>query len=382
MSQETLRMSQKERDRLLVMHQVEEGAMSLLEAAERLEVCYRQMRRIAKRFLESGEAGLVHRSRDRVSNRRLDEDFRREALRLFEAHYKDYGPTLASETLGEEHGIFVHAETLRRWLHVAHLGVIRTGHRRNRKARARRACRGEMVQMDGSFHDWFEGRGNPCNLMVAVDDATGRLLCAFSEQETLASAYALLRQWIERLGVPQALYVDRRSMYVAGREPTAQEKRAGTGALTDFGRACNELGIGLILAHSPQAKGRVERMNGTLQDRLVKALRRKGIGSIAEANAFLPKFIESFNDRFCVEPASAVDRHRKRPARSVLNEVLCRQEERTVQNDWTISYEGRAYQINDGTCRPRQKVTVRRRHDDSMTILHEGRRVRFREAAT
>jgi len=375
-------MSQKERNRLLVMHQIKEGVLSVIEAGERLGVSYRQARRIAKRFGQWGEAGLVHGSRDRVSNRRLDEDFKREVLRLFEAHYSDYGPTLASETLADEHKIFVHAETLRRWLHRARLGVVRTGHRRNRKARARRACFGELVQMDGSFHDWFEGRGKPCNLMVAVDDATGRMLCLFSEQETLDSAYVLLRQWIERWGVGEALYVDRRSTYVAEREPTVREKRAGTGALTDFGRACHALGIRLILANSPQAKGRVERRNGLLQDRLVKAMRRKGICSISEANAFVPEFIESLNRRFSLEPTSAVDRHRKRPTRKVLNEVLCRQEERTLQNDWTISYEGTAYQIDDGSCRPRQKVTVRRRHDDSLAILHEGRRVRFREAAT
>lgn len=381
MSQETLRMSQKERNRLLVMHQIQEGVLNIVEAAERMGVSYRQARRIAKRFEKSGEAGLVHGSRDRISNRRLDADLKREALHLFETHYSDYGATLASETLADEHQILVHAETLRRWLRAAHLGVAR-GNRRSRKARARRECFGEMVQMDGSFHDWFEGRGPKCNLMVAVDDATGRILCLFSEQETLAAAYALVRQWIERRGVPQTLYVDRRSTYVAQREPTVAEKRAGTGALTDFGLACSLLGIGVILAHSAEAKGRVERMNRTLQDRLVKAMRRKGIGSIAEANAFVPEFLESFNRRFCVEPASALDRHRKRPSRSLLNEVLCRQEERTLQKDWTISYEGRGYQIDDRLCKPRQKVTVRRRHDDSLAILHEGRRLRFREAAT
>lgn len=372
-------MSAKERHRLLVMEQVRQGVVTIAEACERLGVCYRQARRIAKRFREQGEAGLAHRSRDRASNRRLGAGLRQEALALYQANYADYGPTLASEVLAEEHGVGVHAETLRRWLRAKGRTFSAKEAREHRRRRARRPCYGELVQMDGSDHDWFEGRGARCVLMVAVDDATGRLLCRFSEEETLASAYGLLRQWIERRGVPEALYVDRRSMYVASREPTAEEKRAGTGALTDFGRACAALGIEIILARSPQAKGRVERMNGVLQDRLVKALRRKGIGGIAEANAFLPSFLAEFERRFSLAPASAVDRHGKRPSKSALNELLCREEDRQIQNDWTITYEGAFYQIEEKSCRPRQKVTVRRRHDGSLAVLHEGRRVRFRE---
>lgn len=375
-------MSQKERNRLSVMDQVKEGVITVKEAAEGMELSYRQARRIAKRFLNSGDAGLVHRSRGRVSNHCLDTDLKKTALRLFKEHYKDYGPTLASEVMAEEHGVMVHAETLRRWLHAAHFIIARTRHRKHRRQRQRRASRGEMVQMDGSPHDWFEGRGESCNLMVAQDDATNYTMGHFSKQETLESAYEMTRQWITRMGVPESIYVDGRGMYFADRDPTVEEKRAGTGALTDFGRACLSLGIRLIRAYSPQAKGRVERCNGVLQDRLVKALRRKGISTIEEANAFLPAFFKGFNKRFERPPACEVDRHRKRPCARILNEILCRQEQRTVQNDWTISYEGKTYQIQDNTCRPRNKVTVRCRYDGSMAILRNEQPLRFRLAPT
>jgi transposase InsO family protein len=284
--------------------------------------------------------------------------------------------------LAEEHGVVVQPETLRRWLHAANAIVARTVHRRHRRQRQRRASRGEMVQMDGSFHDWLEGRGEPCNLMVAQDDATNYALGLFSKHETLESAYEMTHRWIMHKGVPESMYVDGRGMYFSDREPTAEEKRAGTGALTDFGRACLTLGIRLIRAYSPQAKGRVERCNGVLQDRLVKALRRKGINTMEEANAFLPTFFKDFNKRFARPPACAVDRHRKRPPKRLLNEILCRQEERTVQNDWTISYEGRTYQIQDNACGPRNKVMVRLRYDGTMAILRDEQPLRFRMAAT
>jgi transposase len=364
------------------MYRIEEGAITIKQAAELLEVSYRQARRIAKRFRAEGDAGLVHRSRERVSNRRLSPDLKSKVLQLFAKQFSDYGPTLASEVMAEECGVVVHAETLRRWLHAANAAIARTAHRKHRRKRQRRPSRGEMVQMDGSSHDWFEGRGEPCNLMVAEDDATNYTRGHFSKQETLESAYEMTRQWIVEKGVPESLYVDGKNMYVVDREPTPEEKKAGTGALTDFGRACVTLGIRLIVAHSPQAKGRVERYNGVLQDRLVKALRRKGIGTIDEANAFLPAFFKDFNKRFARPPACEVDRHRKRPSNRILNEVLCRQEERTLQNDWTISYEGRIYQIQDKDCRPRNKVMVRLRYDGTMAILREGRHVRFRLAAT
>lgn len=377
MTQETLKMSDKERDRLVVMREVQAGILSLAEGAELMNVTYRHARRLLARYESAGDMGLVHASRGRVSNRRLAPAFQEEVLRVYREHLMGYGPTLASEVLAEDFDVKVCAETLRRWLHAACLFVPRTLARRHRRRRARRDSFGEMVQLDGSFHNWFAGRGPDCNLMVAVDDATGRTHCHFSEQETLESAYEMVRQWNDLCGIPNALYVDRRNIYVASREPVDWEKRLGTGAQTDFGHACRALGIRLILANSPEAKGRVERMNGVLQDRLVKALTRRGISTISAANAYLPAFLADFNARFAREPASRVDRHGRSVEASVLNEVLCRQFERTVQRDWTVMVGKRIYQIQSRDCLPRQRVMVRQHLDASISIVRDSARLSF-----
>jgi len=376
-------MSRKERGRLVVVEQVRAGGLTLVEGAERMGLSYRQAKRVWKRFREEGHSGLIHASRGRVSNRRLPGILKEEALALFKRHYDDYGPTLASEVLEEEHGVRVHPETLRRWLHGACLIVPRTRLRQHRRRRERRRCFGELVQLDGSHHAWFEERDEPCCLMVAVDDATGRTLCRMSREETARAALELLAQWIERHGVPAALYVDRKNIYRSDREATAEEKRAGTGALTDFGRACWRLGIELIFARSPEAKGRVERKNGVLQDRLVKELRRRGASTIDATNPLLGDFTDRLDKRFARAPASPVDRHRHSPGRRVLREILCWEEQRSVARDATISYGGDIYQILGGSHGPRsrERVTVRRRLDGSLALLHGERFLRFRRAA-
>ena len=376
-------MSRKERRRLVVMEQVKAGGLTLVEGAERMGLSYRQAKRVWKRFREQGHWGLVHASRGRVSNRRLPGTLKEEALALFTRHYDDYGPTLASEVLEEEHGVKVHPETLRRWLHGACLIVPRTRLRQHRRRRERRPCFGELVQLDGSHHAWFEERGEPCCLMVAVDDATGRTLCRMSREETARAALELLEHWIERHGVPAALYVDRKNIYRSDREVTTEEKRTGTGALTDFGRACWRLGIELIFARSPEAKGRVERKNGVLQDRLVKELRRRGLSAIGETNAVLDDFTSRLDKRFARAPASAIDRHRRSPGRRILRETLCWEEQRSVGRDATVSYGGDVYQILDGRHgpRPKERVTVRRRLDDTLALVHGERLLRFRRAA-
>ncbi len=384
MIEETLNMSRKERKRLVVMEQVQAGGLTLVEGAERMGLSYRQAKRVWKRFREQGHSGLIHASRGRIGNRRLDQALKQQALALFDENYSDYGPTLASEVLEEEHNVKVHPETLRRWLHGAHLITSRTRPRRNRLRRPRRRCFGELVQIDGSHHAWLEERGETCCLMVAVDDATGRTLCRMSPQETGRAAFELLRQWIERHGVPAAVYVDRKNIYQTDREPSAEEKRAGTGALTDFGRACWQLDIEVICAHSPEAKGRVERKNGVLQDRLVKKLRRCQSSTIDEANAMLEDFTRDLDKKQARAPASPVDRHRRSPGRRLLREILCWEQQRSVQRDATISYEGDVYQILEGTRgpRPKQRVTVRRRLDGTLAILHDGRFLRYRTAAS
>ena len=292
-------MSQKERERIPVMKAIGKGELKLVKAAELLGVSYRQTRRIWRRYLADGDAGLVHRTRGKPGPRRKATAFREEVLGFIRDRYPDFGPTLAAEYLADEHGLEVDHETLRRWLNAE--GLRKPKHRRqtHRARRERRPCLGQMVQLDGSHHDWFEGRAEQCCLMVMVDDATNRTLARFSPKETTRACYDIFEQWAEQSGLPRSIYADRHSIYLTQREPTVAEQLAGKEPKTQFGRAMERLSVDLIAAQSPQAKGRVERMNGTLQDRLVKAMRLKGISDIEQANDYLAKtYLPDFNQRF------------------------------------------------------------------------------------
>ena len=301
-------------------------------------------------------------------------------------HSNEFRPdgiqTCTPEKLAERDGVEVHRETLRRWLIAACLWPGRTAHRRHRRRRQRRGHFGELVQLDGSHHAWFESRGAPACLMVMVDDATGRTEALLAEGETLAAAFGVLGRWIERHGVPEALYTDRKNIYVSDREPTAEEKRLGTGALTDFGRACWRLGIRQIVAHSAQAKGRVERKNGVFQDRLVKELRLREIDAIEPANAILGDFTDELNVRFARAASAEANRHRALPVGGSLADILCVERQRVVQNDWTFTLGARIFQIlpQAEAPRARQRVCVRRRMDGTIQCLHEGRELQIEEA--
>jgi hypothetical protein len=252
---------------------------------------------------------------------------------------------------------------------------------KHRKRRERKPHFGEMVQMDGSHHDWFTGRGAKCCLMVMVDDATGHTMALMSEEETTEAAMRLLRLWIEAHGIPVALYTDRKNVYITDKEPTLEEELSGQEPLSVFGKACKKIGIRIIPAYSPQAKGRVERKNGVFQDRLVKELSLKGIRDIAGANEELPAFVATLNDKFSVSPASPEDYHRVLQAQDKLDDILCWEETRTLNNDWTVRYENRWYQIPAQSSLPpvRSKVTMRKRLDGSLQILYRGREVTFEE---
>jgi hypothetical protein len=326
---------------------------------------------------------LIHASRDRISNRRIDPAFHQRVLALYRERYSDFGPTLASEKMAEREGVVVHHETLRRWLIQAHLWSGRTAWRKHRRRREPRRHFGELVQLDGSHHAWFEDRASEACLMVMVDDATGRTEALMAGAETGQAAFEMLRKWIERHGVPAALYTDRKNIYVTDREPTAEEKRQGTGALTDFARACHRLGIEIIPANSPQAKGRVERKNGVFQDRLVKELRLRGIDIISGANAILDGFCEDLNARFAHLPLEEANYHHALPPGLRLADVLCFEQTRRVQNDWTFNLSGRVFQIPAQPQAPpaRSRVTIRRRLDGTLICLYQGRAVRIEEAA-
>jgi hypothetical protein len=359
---ETISMSNAERKRLEVFSRVKLGILTLNQASEMLGLSYRQTKRIWSRYGVSGDAGLVHRSRGRASNRQPVATRKSQILALVREQYGDYGPTLAAECLAKEHALSVPVTTLRRWLSQAGLWERRRKRKLHRRRRPRREQHGELLQMDGSHHDWFEGRRGWAVLMVLIDDATGTVNAYFFENESWHSAAESLRRYIGQRGLPQALYVDRHGIYRAERDPTPEELLANQVPETQFGRALRELGVRLILARSPQAKGRVERMNGTLQDRLVKALRRAGIGDLARANEFLvDTFLPEFNQQFTVPATQPTDGHQPLPSTTDLSRVLSIQEERTVQNDWTVRWQNGFLQLlraTAGDLQPGQRVTV------------------------
>src|SRR5215471_9967734 len=262
--EEHLTMSQKERTRMGVMQRIKAQGLCWVAASDVVVVGSRRRKRVWRRYQDQGDKGLVHRSRGRRSNRAKSDDFKKRILARYEARYKGFGPTLASEHLSQDDGLEVDHETLRRWLIGQQEWTVQRRRQKHRQWRERKPCRGQLVQMDGSQHDWFEGRRERAVLMVMVDDASNRTYARFSQEETTRAAYEVFEAYVRRYGLPQALYVDRDSIYETTREPSVEEELRAEQPLTQFGRAMKQLGVELVLAYSPQAKGRVERRNGVL----------------------------------------------------------------------------------------------------------------------
>lgn len=374
-------MSRNERERLTVMAGVAAAELTLVQAAELMGVCYRQGRRIWKRYQADGDAGLVHRLRGKPSARRKPPELRERVLaRYAEERYADFGPTLMAEQLLKENLVVDH-ETLRRWRLAEGQHTVRRRKQKHRQWRERKPSFGAMVQLDGSHHDWFEGRGPKCVLMVMVDDATSRMRARFFAQETTRASYEVLEGWVRKHGLPGSLYVDRDSIYRCEGGASIADQLAGKQPQTQFGRAMETLGVELILANSPQAKGRVERMNGVLQDRLVKEMRLAGISDRERANRFLDgKYLQAFNRQFAREPTSPVDLHRA--VSRNLSEVLSWEEERVVQGDWTVACAGKRYQLDrqhEGLSLVRRKVIVRTLRNGKVQLVYRERKLKWRE---
>lgn len=365
-------MSRKERLKLSVFGRLKDKELSRREAAEALGLSLRQVHRAYRRFLTDGDKGLVHRSRGKPSPRLVDATERERALALYRSTYRTYGPTLLAERLGPDHGIWVSHDTARRWLREAGLLERARRGRRSRSRRVRKERFGQMLQMDGSHHRWFDGRGPKSCLMVIVDDATGRMLGRFYASEALAGAMDAFGRWCRSFGVPRSLYVDRAGIYRCDRDPTVEELKSKRAPATQFGRAMKELDVRLILARSPQAKGRVERANGTLQDRLVKELRLAGVSSIEEANQWLDasEFFRKLSEKFAVEPTDPADAHR--PLVSDLAQVLCVKERRSVSNDGCVQWSGQTLQLS-GHRGGLKVVEVWEQADGSLSILDGGK---------
>jgi len=378
-------MSARELVRVEVLGRVKAGSLRLVAAATLLGLSYRQAKRLWRSFQRGGAKALRHRQVGRESNRGTPAKTRQRVLALIRQKYSGdeatrFGPTLVAEHLASEDGLTVDHETLRRWMLAAGLWSRQRTRAPYRQRRERKAHFGELVQLDGSFHRWYEARGDQRCLITMVDDATSRSEGRFSEEETIWAAAAILRRWIEQHGVPLALYTDWKNVYV--RAATEAERAAGLVPLTQFGRMCAALQIQIIPASSPQAKGRVERNHGTHQDRLVKKLRRLAIATDGPANAFLETtYWPQHNARFPQTPASPEDFHRRSPSATALNRIFRLEETRTVGQDWVVRYHNRALQLarQSGYAPARSTVTVCEWPDGRLAIEYRGRAMQWRE---
>lgn len=366
-------LSGKERDRLKVLHEVQRGHLTQGEAAGELGMSDREVRRLLARIAAEGDRGVVHRLRGKASNRRLPESLRRRALKLVKAKYRDFGPTLACEYLAQQDAVEVSKETLRQWLVAAGL---RRGRRRRVEEvhvwRKRRSCRGELVQWDTSVHDWLEGRGPRLYLVAMIDDATSHAYGHFVGADSTEENLRVLWGYLERWGRPVEFYTDKSSLFTVNRPAVEAADEVVKQEWTQIGRALRELGIGWIAAHSPQAKGRIERFFGTAQDRLVKGLRLATADTLQAAQTYLEeKYLPQWNQTFTVLPAGSSDAHRPLRAEHELAAILSLVEERRVTSDYTIRYQGKIYQIARGDIRPGLRgggVRVEQRLDGTMAV--------------
>jgi transposase len=372
-----LKMSAKELSRLEVMQRLKEKRLRQSEAAEMLKLGVRQVKRLLRAYRNSGAPGLVSQRRGQASHNQLDEKVKRNVLNLLQGKYRGFGPTLACEKLVEVEKLSISDETVRQIMIAEGLWKARkTAKPVVHQMRERRACFGELIQIDGSPHAWFEERGPACTLLVLIDDATGKLLgLLFVDQESFHNYARLVQPYLERCGKPVAFYSDKHGVFRVN-----QSSRQAGEAQTQFGRALHELDIEILCANSPQAKGRIERVNQTLQDRLVKEMRLRHFSTLEQGNTYLPDFINDFNDRFAVSPRSSSDTHRPLTQLENLQHIFTWQEPRLLSKNLTLQFKKVVYQIQ--TSHPsyalrNAQVTVCEDAHASVTILYQSRELPF-----
>jgi transposase len=370
-------MSQKESNRLYVIRQTLDKAITQHQAAEILGVTDRQIRRIVRRVRLEGTAGICHRSRGKRAHNRITDAIRDKAIAICRDTYKKFGPTHASEKLVTKHGIKVCAETLRGWFQEEQIPYKSRRKRPHRQWRERKAHRGEMLQMDGSHHDWFEGRGPWCVLMGYVDDATGTVYARFYAYEGTLPAMDGFKRYIRLYGLPQSVYLDRHSTYKVKPKQTIEEELNDIQPMSHFEKSLAALAVRVIHAYSPQAKGRVERIFGTFQDRVVKEMRLAGVRDIAEGNTFLDWYLPEHNRKYAKEAAQEADFHRPVVDKRALDRILSIKTDRSLRNDFTIAHNKKLYQIKSNI--HTKKVIVEERTDGTMRILHNGQKLRYQE---
>ncbi len=368
-----------DRKRLHVIRKVLEGEIKQRKGAELLGLSVRQIRRLMRGVCSRGDVAIIHKLRGRPSNRRMDEEVQEKVLDLYVKKYEGFGPTFAAEKLSKDVGIKISDETLRVWLKRNDIPYPSRRARPHRHWRKRKSHYGEMIQLDGSHHDWLEGRGGWLVLMGYIDDATSEVFARFYDSEDNFSVLDSFTRYARKNGLPCKIYCDRHAVYKAERQsPTILEQLEGLDeGMTNFQRALKELDVELIHAYSPQAKGRIERLFRTLQDRLVKEMRLAGICTKSEANRFLEKYLPHFNKRYRVAAEQKVNLHRKLSNDIDLRRILCIKESRILKNDSTVQFGGKFYQIQD---RIRAKeISVQIWLDSSLHFSCQGKEVRYQE---
>ena len=364
-------MSVKELRRVHVIRQTMEKQLTEVKAGTLLGLTTRHIRRLIARVEQEGDQGLAHRGRGKSSNWRIPDTVKATVLTLYEKRYGDFGPTLAAEKLADCHGVTLSDETLRRWLRASEIEHFARRKRPCRAWRERKAHEGALIQLDGSHHDWLEGRGPRGVLMTYIDDASSRVWARFYEYEGTLPAMDSFTRYVTRYGIPLAVYADKHTTYQSPALPTMDEPLAGVKPTSQFGRALGELGVELIPAHSPQAKGRIERLFHTFQGRLIKELRLAWIATLDDANQFLEAYLPQYNRRFSVQLAQSTDLHRPRPASRELDRSLCIKTTRCLRRDWTVAHHGQLYQVR--THVRATHAMVEERMDGTMRSTSHGR---------
>ena len=340
-------MSQEELKRLHVIHKVVDKKLKQVDAADILGLVDRQIRRIVKRVCREGDKGVIHKSRGQPSNRALPKPLKDKVIKLYRQKYQDFGPKFANEKLFEIDKIKIGNQTLRNWLIEDGAWQITHKHRKHCQWRERKHHFGEMVQVDGSHHRWFEERGPECVLMGYIDDATNISFAKFYTHEGTFPAMDSFKRYIKKYGIPLSIYLDKHSTYKSTAKLSIEDELNSREPLSHFERALKELGVEVMHAHSPQAKGRIERLFKTLQDRLIRDMRLRKIKTISQANEFLGWYLSAHNKRFAIKPIEKVNFHRALPQNVDLDKILCVKTDRALRNDFTIAHFKKLYQVLD-----------------------------------
>jgi transposase len=368
-----------DRKRLKIISMASEKRIKQWEAAQKLEVSERQARRLIKRYREKGDKGLIHGLRGRPSARKIKADVKESIIEAYTERYKGFGPVLAHEKLVEIEGIEIGRESVRKQLLEAGLWETSRKSKKHRRWRERMKYSGEMVQMDGSHHDWLEGRGPWMVMMGYIDDATGVVHAEFHEYEGTKPAMISFKGYARKYGIPMRIYLDKHTTYKSPRKETIEEQLEGIKAKSQFERALAAVGVDVIHANSPQAKGRIERLFKTFQDRLVKELRLANVKTMDEANAFLKGYLPVFNRKFAVKPAGEQDMHRKVESWLEMNNVMTVRTERSVRNDYTIAHEGKMYQLKTALPLKGRNITFVELLNGRNRIEYKGQKIEYAE---